>query len=309
MAAKPAAGAPAARPAAAGPAKPRPVIRYDVAPRRLVRWEGMLDWAIRPGRGILYAGLLLGLTLVYGTSRGGHWGEVGSALFTVPDAIASAAGFGIRQITVDGRRALTDHEILDALQFGHGRSLVFLDLGAARHRLMDNPLVKDATLRKLYPDRLVIHVTERDAYALWQHDGKFFVIAQDGTTIMPADGRFPHLPLVVGVGADAHAHEILSALDAVPALKDRVYAAVRVGDRRWNLRLDNGVDVKLPNQDFDQALKQLAGLDASDKLLERDITEVDLRRADRMTVRLSDAAAKAEADAMAKTKKKKGGKA
>lgn len=303
----------AAKPAAAGQAKPRPVIRYDVgvARPRLVRWQAVLAWAIRPGRGLLYAALLLGLTLIYGISRGGHWGEVGDGLFTVPDQLASAAGFGIRQITVDGRHALTDREILGALEFGNGRSLVFLDLADARGRLLQNPLVKDATLRKLYPDRLLIHVTERPAYALWQHDGKFFVIAADGTTIMPADGRFPHLPLVVGVGADAHAHEILSALDAVPALKKRVYAAVRVGDRRWNLRLDNGIDVKLPDQDYAQALQTLAGLDTSDKLLERDITEVDLRWPSRMTVRLSDAAAKAEAEALAKAKKikKRGGKA
>jgi cell division protein FtsQ len=304
------AAAAAAKPAVAASAKPRPVIRYDVAPRRLVHWEAILAWAIRPGRGILYAALLLGLTLVYGATKGGHWPQVGAAFFTVPDEIASAVGFKIRRITVDGRHALSDREILDALQFGGGRSLVFLDLDAARRRLLANPLVRTATLRKLYPGELEIHVAERDAYALWQRDGKFFVIAADGTTIMPADGRFPHLPLIVGLGADSHAHEIFAALDQVPTLKARVYAAVRVGDRRWNLRLDNGVTVKLPNTDFDRALHQVADLDVSDKLLERDITEIDLRRQGRLTVRLSDAAAKAEADALAKaSKKKKGGKA
>lgn len=306
--AKPAPAAAKAAPAAAT-SKPRPVVRYDVGPVRLIRWQPVLAWAVRPGRGVLYAALFLGLAFVYSASRGGAWPQVGDAIFTVPDQLASAIGFNIRRISVDGRHALSDSEILNALQFGHGRSLVFLNLAAARQRLLANPLVRDATLRKLYPGQLDIHVTERDAYALWQRDGKFFVIASDGTTIMPADGRFPHLPLIVGTGADTHAHEIFAALDQVPALKTKVYAAIRVGDRRWNLRLDNGVDVKLPDQDVDAALHTLADLDASDKLLERDITEVDLRRPRRMTVRLSDAAAKAEADALAKANKKKGGKA
>jgi cell division protein FtsQ len=48
-------------------------------------------------------------------------------------------------------------------------------------------------------------------------------------------------------------------------------------------------------------------LDREKKLLSRDIVAVDLRLPDRVSVRLSDAAAQAREDALKDTKKKKGG--
>jgi cell division protein FtsQ len=292
-------------PPVAAPA-PRPLPRTAPVPAAATarRVPPLLARLSRPGLGILYAALFLLLTVVYGTSRGGHWGEVGAALAGAPDQIADAAGFRIRQIVINGRQQVSNGEILAALQFHPGRSLPFIDAAAARRRLIANPLVQDATVRKLYPDKIEITLDERHPFALWQHAGQLYVIADDGKTIEKATGRFANLPLVVGDGAASHAHEILDALAAAPTLKGRVYAAVRVGDRRWNLRLNNGLDVKLPAHGLAAAVQHLAQLDSTYKLLERDITDVDLRFAGKVTVRLSDEAAKAEAEARKKAKKK-----
>ena len=83
-----------------------------------------------------------------------------------------------------------------------------------------------------------------------------------------------------------------------------VRASVFVGERRWNLRMKNGVEVRLPEAGAAAALERLAGLDAQTKLTTRDITIIDLRLPDRVTVRLSDAAAQARMEAMEKPKKK-----
>jgi cell division protein FtsQ len=298
---------PAARPVP----RAAPPVREIERPRRQAQrqpepnpWWPLLERAARPGVGIALAGLFLGLTLLYGATRGDHWHEVGASLAAAPDEIADAMGFQIRQVVIDGRHELSDAEILQALDFRAGRSLPFLDVDAARQRLMANPLVQTATVRKLYPDKIEIKLVERHPFALWQRDGQLYVIADDGTVIDKASGRFANLPLVVGHGADEHAHEILDALAQVPDLKSRIYAAVRVGDRRWNLRLDNGIDVKLPERGMPEALQRLGHLDATDKLLEREITEVDMRFPERLTVRLTDEAAKAEADARKKAKKR-----
>jgi cell division protein FtsQ len=85
-------------------------------------------------------------------------------------------------------------------------------------------------------------------------------------------------------------------------------ASILVADRRWDLRLSNGIDVQLPEDDVAAALHRLVELDRDKKLLSRDITAVDLRLPDRVTVRLSDAAAAARDEALKATmKKKKGG--
>jgi cell division protein FtsQ len=98
-------------------------------------------------------------------------------------------------------------------------------------------------------------------------------------------------------------------IEKYPAVRDQMKAAVLVAERRWNVLLNNGIDIRLPEEGADQALATLVKLDHDDKLLTRDIAVVDLRLPDRVSVRLSDDAAAARLDALNKEKKarKKGG--
>jgi cell division protein FtsQ len=189
-------------------------------------------------------------------------------------------------------------------------SLLFLDVEQTRERLKSNPWIADATVLKLYPGELQIGIKEREAFALWQKDGHVSVIADDGTVLEPyVAPRLIELPLVVGRGAETRAKEFLALLDRYPALRALVRATVLVGERRWNLRLKNGIDVRLPETDIAPALERLVALDKEKNLTTRDIVAIDLRLADRVTVQLSEAAAQARIDAAKDKAKKKGGSA
>jgi cell division protein FtsQ len=162
---------------------------------------------------------------------------------------------------------------------------------------------------KLYPGRLHIAVTERQAFALWQKNGKVTVIADDGTVVEPyVARRFVHLPLVVGVGAEMKAKEFLAQIDRFPLLRDQMRAAVLVAERRWNLQLKSKLEIKLPETGIEPALATLVQLDRDKKLLSRDLMLIDLRLPDRVTVRLTDEVW-AERDALKNPPKKKGGSA
>jgi cell division protein FtsQ len=261
---------------------------------------------VRPGVGWLGVALLFGVTGIYGTTAGDHWGELGELAQSAPEAFARS-GFTITQIAVDGRKALTNDELLEALNYEPGQSLVSLDVAAAREALLRNPLIQQATVRKLYPDQITIKLVERQPFALWQQGEALQVISADGTVIEGLDhARFGYLPLVVGRDANLEAQAISKALEPHPELRERIYAAVRVGGRRWNLRLKNGMDVKLPDEGVEAALTQLVDLERSYKITDRDITELDLRFPNRATVRLSEPAAEALAEA-AKGKAKRAG--
>jgi cell division protein FtsQ len=174
---------------------------------------------------------------------------------------------------------------------------------------MANPWVADAAELKLYPDRLQITITERLAFALWQKDGRLSVIAADGTVLEPfVEDRYLGLPLVVGANAERQAKDFLAVIDRYPDIRSMLRASILVAGRRWNLHLANGIDVRLPETNVEDALDRLVALDRDKRLLSRDITMVDLRLPDRVTVRLSDAAAQTRDDALkANMKKKKGG--
>jgi len=214
----------------------------------------------------------------------------------------------IATVSLSGQRQVSREEIFAAAGVTDHSSLLFLDVADARAKLEAIPWIAEATVRKLYPDRLQITVTEREPFALWQQQGKVKVIAADGTVLSEkVEPRLASLSFVVGNGAAARARDFLAVLDKYPSIRDSVRASIYVAERRWNLKLKNGVDVRLPETNLEGALATLARLDREKNLLSRDITAVDLRLADRLTVRLSDAVAQAREEAIKKNTKKKGG--
>ena len=229
-------------------------------------------------------------------------------MLNLPQTAANAVGFRVIAVQTEGQNALTDDEVLLALGIREDTALPFLDVGAARERLLENPLVQDATVRKLFPDRVTVHLVERKPFALWQHDGKVQILAEDGTPIDDfRDSRFAHLPLVVGPAANTRAQALLDALSLAPKVREETYAAVLVAERRWNLRLRSGVEVKLPEFEFGAALARLETMQARRDVFSKWISIIDLRSADKTVVRLTDEAAAqmAQDDKTASTKARK----
>ena len=251
---------------------------------------------------------LLGGSAVYGAVRGGAYADFASTQGSLPDIAAKAAGFPIKAVTITGTRELTEAEILAIAGVGPRRSLVFLDVGELRARLKSVPLIQDASVSKLYPDRLLIEIEERRPTALWQKDGVVALVAADGTPIDDLkDPRFQRLPLVVGVAANKHLDEYAEVLDAAGELRDRIRAGIYVAGRRWTLKTDGGLEIDLPEKDPADAVARLALLEHDGHILEKDVLSLDLRIPGRVVARLTADAAAARADALArKTAKKKG---
>jgi cell division protein FtsQ len=273
-----------------------------------IRWRARL-LRLPAGSGIAASILLVAAALGYGVVRGQHVADVVAWFEDARNTVANSVGFRIAAISLTGAKEVSREEILTTAGVTGRASLLFLDADAARARLMANPWIGDAAVLKLYPDRLQITITERQAFALWQKDGRTSVIASDGTVLEPfVERRYVGLPLVVGDGAQQEAKDFLAILGRYPDIKAQVRASILVAERRWNLLLLNGIGIKLPETDVAAALDRLVGLDRDKKLLSRDIAMVDLRLSDRVTVRQSDAAAQARDEALqANKKKKKGG--
>jgi cell division protein FtsQ len=143
-------------------------------------------------------------------------------------------------------------------------------------------------IERRLPDTLYVRLVEREPLALWQHGGKIELIDRTGAVIPVARlDRFAKLPMVVGEDAASHAAELLAMLASEPDLAARVTAAVRVGGRRWNLRIDNAIDVLLPADDPAVAWADLARLERSSAIIKRDVQAIDMRLPDRLVVRVA----------------------
>ncbi len=130
-------------------------------------------------------------------------------------------------------------------------------------------------------------LVERRPFAIWQNQGKFVLIDRDGEVVDQRGRGRLRRPAAGGRAgrAGSAATALLDALAAQPALKPRVVAAVRVGERRWNLRMNNGADVLLPEGAEAPALAKLMELQSTQALLDRPLAVVDMRLPDRLVVR------------------------
>jgi cell division protein FtsQ len=274
------------------------LLRAERAARASLSWRVRLD---RPAPHKLDIALtlfvLLGAALL-GAERGGQLDGVVAQTARAGDWVARSIGLGVAVVTVSGATHMSESSILAIAGIDASRSLPFFDVADAKARLEANPLVKQASVRKLYPNQVVIDIVERTPYAVWQKDGDVSAIAADGAPIDEVtDSRYADLPFVVGEGANGRVREYVGLLDAMDELRPRVEAGVLVGQRRWNLRLKSGADVKLPEVNPQAAIAELLTLQHRSRVLEKDAMALDFRVPGRVFVRLTEDSATAWAEA------------
>lgn len=229
-----------------------------------------------------------GVVALAGVIAGGHVPKAMADCQATVYEFLAAGGLRVEHIKVVGTALMPKAEVDEAIGLIEGQSSIFeADPHAIQQRLEAKPWVARAEVRRVWPNRIEVLIVERRPMALWQSDGKVQVIDRSGTPISAHDPqRFGNLVLVVGQGAAAQAAGLLDMLDKHPSLKPHVKAAVFVGQRRWNLRLDNRVEVRLPEEGADEALTYLVRLDSEQQVLARQIEAIDLRFPDRLIVKL-----------------------
>ncbi|HJT44035.1 MAG TPA: FtsQ-type POTRA domain-containing protein [Rhizomicrobium sp.] len=229
-------------------------------------------------------GLLLLLVLVAALFASGVIGRSVHAVGQAIDSGVADAGFGISEIHITGNRRTPYRQVLEVLGMKPGQSIFSADLWGARTRLSRLEWVASAEIHRRYPDAIFVNLVEKRPFALWQApadakgEAPIFVVERSGKPITGQDlEKFRRLPKLVGAGAPAAAAELVDAVQAHRAVAARIAAYARQSQRRWNLILDDGVVVQLPEEDWRKQLDVLERLIIDKGVLERDIVQIDLR--------------------------------
>jgi cell division protein FtsQ len=281
--------------------KPAPVVpAYESMPRiARIKLSGGLtgDDVTVSGRSLALA--LTGAVFFLGAGiAGAAW--LGSSLFDASEAFArsadgvvASAGFEVDSIEIasmPNAPALTDARKTEVrnLIVPEGRhSLLALDPEEVQARVESLDWVAGVRVRRLWPSTLVVEVERRQSYARWRENGQITVIDANGERLLTERAAdHPELPLVVGAGAGPAAQPLLVALEGLPEVRERLKALVRVGDRRWNVELENGALIALPEEGAVEALARLETLQAEYALLDRPLAQLDMRAPGRLSVRV-----------------------
>jgi cell division protein FtsQ len=200
---------------------------------------------------------------------------------TIGTAMADSTGrLGLRVEGVDitGIKRMNRETVYAVALEEQPSAMLRVDLSLIRERLLAYGWIKDAYVSRRLPDRLLIHVVEREPAAVWQNGGQLTLIDATGVPLEPVDrNRMPDLPLVIGPGADRQEAAYQRLLAAAPALKPRVKAATWVGNRRWDLTFHSGETLALPQDGAAAALVKFAELDGARSLLGKGWLRFDMR--------------------------------
>jgi cell division protein FtsQ len=233
---------------------------------------------------LIVCGSLTVLVLLAALLASGVIGRSVRAVGRGVDAVTADAGFGISEIHITGNRRTPYRQVLEVLGMQPGQSIFSADLFGARNRLAHLDWIASAEVHRRYPDAIFVTLVEKRPFALWQLPpnaqgvAPIAVVERSGAVITTHDvEKFRRLPKLVGAGAPATAADLVDAVQAHRAVAARTAAYARQSERRWNLILDDGVVVKLPEANWNKELDALEHLIIDAGILERDVTEIDLR--------------------------------
>jgi cell division protein FtsQ len=233
---------------------------------------------------VALCGVLTVLVLIGALFASGVIGRTVRGINRGIDAGLASAGFGISEIHIAGNGRTPYTQVLAVLGMQPGQSIFSADLYDALRRLSRLEWVASAEVHRRYPDAVFVTLVEKRPFALWQMpvnaqgEAPIAVVERSGAVITTRDvEKFRKLPKLVGAGAPGAAAELVEAVQAHRAVAARTAAYARVSMRRWNLILDDGVVVKLPEAGWQKQLDALEHLIIDSGILERDISEIDLR--------------------------------
>ncbi|WP_244668457.1 cell division protein FtsQ/DivIB [Candidatus Liberibacter africanus] len=217
---------------------------------------------------------------VYGIFIGGHTRYV-------INFIDSFIGFSIDKVRIIGNVETLEGDVIRCLELNRSTSLISFDAVKIQNNLLSLPWIANAEIHKVYPDTIEIRLTERIPYAIWQNNSSLYLIDKNGYVISSLKNtRFSYLPMLIGenINKAIRSFEKLSTIEEITKL---VKSYHWVAERRWDLHLYNGIIIKLPEEKFDTAISNILELQDKYKILDRDISIIDMRLPDRLAIRLT----------------------
>jgi cell division protein FtsQ len=274
---------PGASPQRRKTAEPATVRTQRDARQRSYNWRRRMMVGRRVLTGLMVAAAGYGGWFVW---QQGHAGQIGMIVSTMMQEAPTIPTLRVARVEISGADNVSRTTIRRAMGDINGMPILGVPLDAIRDDIMAIGWVEDASVLRTLPGTIRVSISEREPYAIWQHEGVLRLIDRTGTEILRHDvSAYDGLPLIVGQGAPQQVASLMDVLQLQPELWSRVHAIVRVGGRRWDLQFANGIDVMLPELGVEDAWTRLAELEATHAILSRDIVLLDLRLPDRLVVR------------------------
>lgn len=199
-------------------------------------------------------------------------------LFKIFTEISAKHGFVFEHLITAGQKNIPMQDIMEAIGTDEGVPIYSLNIDDIKARMDESPWVKVSLVERRLPNTLYIAIVENVPIAIWQSEQKLYLIDENGNSITSKNiENFGDLIHVVGKSANVYARSLLEDLNKHSNLAKKVISAVMQGQRRWDLNLEQKINVKMPDKAFDEAYEYLNSLNKQDKLFNQNYKTIDLR--------------------------------
>lgn len=213
--------------------------------------------------------------------------QLRSKLIEASGNISKTVGLIVREVIVEGRSKTKKSALLQALQVSEGDNILAINITEMQDRIKKLPWVKSARIERHFPNKISLTLFERTPMARWQTNRMLKLIDVDGDVIPRVDlTRFSNLPIIIGKNAPKIAGQILKTLSNEPHLFRRVKSLTLVSDRRWDVQLDNQINVHLPEKNPGKAWAHLATVEQGHNIFGDQVQGIDMRLEDQLIIKI-----------------------
>ena len=208
-------------------------------------------------------------------------------LIEVSGNISKAAGLIVQEVVVEGRSKTRKNALLQALQVSEGDNILTINIKEMKDRINKLPWVKFARIERHFPNKISLTLVERTPMARWQTNRMLKLIDDHGDVIPVVDlTSFSNLPIIIGKNAPKIAGQILRTLSNEPHLFRRVKSLTLVSDRRWDVELDNQINVHLPEKNPGKAWTHLATMEQGHNIFGDQVQGIDMRLENQLIIKI-----------------------
>ena len=213
--------------------------------------------------------------------------QLRSKLIEASGNISKTVGLTVREVIVEGRSKTRKSVLLQALQVSEGDNILAINITEMKDRINKLPWVKSARIERHFPNKISLTLFERTPMARWQTNRMLKLIDVDGDVIPRVDlTRFSNLPIIIGKNAPKIAGQILNTLSNEPHLFRRVKSLTLVSDRRWDVQLDNQINVHLPEKNPGKAWAHLATVEQGHNIFGDQVQGIDMRLENQLIIKI-----------------------
>ncbi len=191
----------------------------------------------------------------------------------------------LKNVKILGIENTKPTEVINIVSGLKETSLSNIDLHEISAQINNIDWIKKSELRKIYPSTLVVKVYEHNPIAIWFNNGNKFLVDDESEIIKELNpNNFKNLKVIAGLNALEDIPEIISMIRNYPEFEKKIKSLLRVGDRRWTVRLHNGITIHLPEKNVANAIEEIEQLDSKHALLSRYVDIIDMRLPDRIDI-------------------------